>query len=182
MARWAVVTYDSAVNRAAEVGDLAERLRARGLSVAGFVQEKRLDAEGHASFELLRLRHPERHAMGTTGGAEKKAQAEGECTFTFSPAAFARARAWLEEDAPAAQVLVLSEVSKHEVSGQGHHDALVWALGLPESKKVVLVARANQLSYLVEKFAPPGQPAAYLELPATPDQKAAFVEALAAVA
>lgn len=180
MARWAVITYDSAVNRAAEVQALAGQLRARGLSVAGFVQEKRVGAEGQASFELQRLGRDERHPMGAAAGGEKKPAAEGECTFSFSPDGFARARAWLEADAAAAQVLLLSEVSKHEVSGQGHHDALAWALGLPEKKLVVFVARANQLSYLVEKLKPQGEPVAYLELPADPGLKQAFVEALAA--
>ena len=180
MARWAVVTYGSADDRAAEVRALAAQLQARGVPVAGFAQEKRVDAEGRASFELIRLGRDERRSLGATGGAEAKAASQGECTFTFSSEGFARARAWLEEDAPGAQVLFLSEVSKLEVGGQGHHDALVWALELPETKKVVLVARANQLSYLVEKLKPPGEPVAYLELPASPAQKQAFVEALAA--
>jgi len=182
MARWAVVTYGSEVNRSAEVRALAGQLRARGLSVAGFAQEKRLDAEGRASFELLRLGRDERRPLGATGGAEAKAKAaaQGECTFAFSADAFACARAWLEEDAKQAQVLLLSEVSKLEAGGEGHYGALVWALGLAESKVVVFVARANQLSYLVEKLKPGGDPVAYLELPSAGPEKEAFLQTLAA--
>jgi len=180
MAHWAVVTYGSEVNRSAEVRALAGLLRARGLSVAGFAQDKRIDAEGRASIELLRLGRDERRPLGATGGTEAKAASQGECTFTFSADAFACARAWLEEDAKQAQVLLLSEVSKLEVGGEGHFGALVWALGLDESKVVVFVARANQLSYLVEKLKPGGDPVAYLELPSAGPEKEAFAQTLAA--
>ncbi|MHB8873135.1 MAG: DUF2478 domain-containing protein [Myxococcaceae bacterium] len=180
MAHWAVITYGKAVDRGAEVRELASHLRARGLSVAGFAQEKQPHPEGGALYDLVRLGKGERLRLGGTSPKPAAADTDSKCSFSFDPAGFARAFSWLAQDAAGAQVLVLSEVSKLEAGGEGHHAALKWALALPSPKAVVFVARAEQLSYLVEKLSPPGEPLAYLELPSGPAEKDAFVEALAA--
>ena len=180
MARWAVITYGRAVDRAAEVRELQARLKVRGLAVAGFAQEKSLDGEGRTSLALVRLGRSDRAALGASGGGASRADPERECSYSFDPGGFSLARRWLEEDAAAARVLVLSEMSKLEAGGQGHHGALTWALSLPNDKVVVFAARAEQLTYLVEKLAPPGEPVAWLELPSAEAEKDAFASALAA--
>ncbi len=180
MARWSVVTYGKAVDRGTFVRAFVAGLEARGIKVGGFAQERKTDSAGGTTVELVRLGRPDRLVLGGSTGKQADAGADAVCSYSFRPEGFAEARRWLEADAAAARLLLVSEVSKLEAGGQGHHAALAWALALSDKYTVVFVARADQLSYLVEKLAPPGEPVGYLELPASADATGAFVAELVA--
>jgi len=96
---------------------------------------------------------------------EEQAGLNAVCSFSFSEAALAEGRGWLESDALVDRVLVLDEISKLEVRGFGHSEALRWALGLGDDVVLLLSVRGDQLYYVVEEFGLEELVLGYLEIP-----------------
>jgi nucleoside-triphosphatase THEP1 len=145
---------------------LAELLRAEGLRVGGFLQQAVVDDLGRRGYELVHLAGCGQSVSLARPG--KASDAEGEltaCSFAFSRDAFAAGRAWLREDATRADVLVIDEVSKLEVGGQGHCEALRWALALGGGMLLLLSVRADQLFAVVDKLALYDRIRDHVELP-----------------
>ena len=181
MAGWAVVTFDKSVDRAAHALRLVRALSERGMSVAGFVQRRAPGGELEAGrVTVCRVGRADELPLGRSGAnrAEGK-EAMSSCSFAFRDDSFEHARRWLAQDAPSAQVLVVGELSKLEAEKKGHYAAARWAL-LQPAKTVVLYARADQLSYLIERLEPEGEPIADLVLPAGEPETPRFLELLAA--
>ena len=149
---------------------LGELLRARGRRVGGFFQRARTDDLERRSYDLVRFAQRSAVVELARPGNLPKATQSTVCSFVFSPAALAAGRAWLEEDAAWADVLLIDEVSKLEVAGDGHCEAVRWALSLPADRLVVLSIRADQLTYAVEKFDLADRIRGYIELPASDAQ------------
>lgn len=160
MARWAALIYDKQADREAIVAEVVAALRRRA-AVAGFVQRRRQEGDG-AVIDLVRLARPEAVVLGRP---RVQVPTPDGCSFAFDAGAFALGHLWLAQDAPAATVLVLDEISRLELLGKGHHAALAWALAqaAPKSPAVLFTARADRLSDVVTCYAPPGEPAAWLE-------------------
>lgn len=143
---WALVVAAKGGRRSRAAREVADALVARGLRVGGFVQRTDEPAPGRKSLAVVRLRDGLERPLARPAAP---APADGAaCSLAFDPAGFAEARAWLEEDAPAADVLVLDALGKLELSGQGHRAALDRALA--SGPPVVLAVRDDQLVYAVE--------------------------------
>ncbi len=171
--RWALVTRPHP-GPASQAASLAAALASRGLDVRGFVQQPGEDG----AQELVRLGADERVSLALRGAKERPGL-EPFCGFSFATAAFERARAWVASDVGRCDVLVLDEVSKLEVAGRGHHDALRLALeaASPEGALVVACVRADQLGAMLERFSP-GEPLLALEAPLSAEGIDAFADAV----
>jgi nucleoside-triphosphatase THEP1 len=146
--RWALVSAARGTEKAEAVNQVIEGMHARGMRVAGFVQVAAPRGEDHS---LARIGSDDRVEMGRRGTVARRPTEELFCSFSFDRAAFERAHEWLHTDAARADVIVVDEVSKLEVSGGGHAATLTCALALPD-KVTVIVARAHQLAAIVERF------------------------------
>ena len=177
MARWALISSEKGQGRASFTLGVVAELRAAGLHVAGFVQRPRTDGD-EKGYELQRLATGERIVLAQGGVAAKGPSQESFCTYAFRNDAFELAFGWIRQDAAAAEVLVLEDVSKLEVQGKGHAASLAWALEQP-GKVVLISVRASQLFYVVETFGLEGDPVATAELPISDADRAAFVSSIA---
>lgn len=172
-APWALIagarrTGKTSLARAAIAG-----LRERGLRVVGVLQEA-VEREGERqAYEAVRVAEPTDRVIVARRGAP----ASGEtpiCSFSFDDAAFARVASWLAEDEVSADVIVIDEVSKAESRGRGHAAAIDRAL--QGAALVVLCVRADELSFVVDRFALPDAVAS-LDTTA-PQDLATFVDTL----
>ena len=180
MARWALISGENGVENAARAVEVAERLAAGGARVAGYVQHKGVDERGRKRFEIVRLSSGERAVLAVHGVFPRPGEGERFCSMAFRNDGFATARRWIEEDAPAADLLVLDGISKLEVMGRGHSATLGAALRR-EGKLVLVCARASQLFYVVERFGLAEEDlVAALELPAAVGAADSFARAVAA--
>jgi len=182
MARWAAIIGARGTGKSSHASHVVEQLRARGLTVGGFVQVAVEDELGRRSYDLHRLSTEQvlPLARPTTGR-----EVEGKttfCSFAFEDGAFAAARQWLDDDFEGCPVIVIDEVSKMEVSGQGHAAGIQKALASPYEAVVVLCVRADQLFYVVEAFGLEDDAVAVLEVPAAATDQAAFAAKLAEAA
>jgi nucleoside-triphosphatase THEP1 len=176
MARWALISGDKGHDKAALALQIAERLRARGVKVGGFVQRSwRDEAADQKRYELVRLGKPEKALLAVDGEVAKGPDREEFCSYAFRNDVFSLACQWMREDAQQAQVLVIGEVSKLEASGKGHASSMRVALEQDDSKVVLVLARASQLFYVMESFGLSDDPLAALEMPAD----SAAIDALA---
>lgn len=178
MTRWALISGPKGTGKSRTTARLATALSARGIAVAGFVQEA-MEVDGERQgYRLRRLGKGDERVVARRNSTPRGPREESFCSFVFDNDAFDMARGWLEADAPDAQVLLLDEVSKLEVAGKGHHDAVTAALAT--GKLVVLSVQAAQLFGVLERFALEA-PVASFEI-ADGDDEDAFVDALVAAA
>lgn len=174
--RWALLLGSKSQDGSAAALAVAAALRARGLPVAGFVQEPIFEDGERAGHRLRRLAGDETLAVGRRGTEARAPSEESFCSFVFSGDAFAAARRWLELDGAGARVLVLHEASKLEIAQKGHYEAIRAALD--GGQVVVLAVRADQLFGVMERFGL-DEPVASLES-GDPEAVEAFADALAA--
>lgn len=179
MARWALITGEKGQRKAELALQVAGGLRSKGVRVAGVVQLGSKDpASEQKRYELQRVSNGERVFLALEGVVPKGPTEELFCSLAFRNEAFDLACRWVREDASEAEVLVIGEVSKLEIGDKGHAASLKWALGLDDSKVVLITARASQLFYVMEKFGLQDDPVAALEMPGTDADRDALVEDL----
>lgn len=178
MARWALLLGPKGSGKSNDALDVIAKLRARGLSAAGFVQVGWTDTLERRGHDLMRVRDGSRMHLARPGTQEGQGE-EAFCSFVFTQAAFDTAREWVTRDGPGSDVVVFDEVSKLEAAGKGHHEAIAWAMGRPDVSVVLTCVRADQLFYVMEKFQLQEEPFAMLEVPCDEEAKAAFAEAIA---
>jgi nucleoside-triphosphatase THEP1 len=156
---------------------IAAGLAARGVPVAGFVREPIVEEGERVGHRLQRLGHEDRAPVTRRGGTAHGPHEEVFCGFVFDHQACAAAKGWLGRDVMDAEVVVIDEVSKLEVAGRGHHDAIVEAIH--SDRLVVLSVRADQLFFAMERFSLE-EPVASLDLAEGEelDPAPAFVDAL----
>ncbi len=175
MSRWALVSGTKGTGKSRAVNRAAEALAARGVAIAGFVQDA-IEADGErVGYRLRRLGRPDTRVVARKNATPRGPEDEAFCSYVFELGAFDEARRWLVEDAPTARVLFLDEVSKLEVAGRGHHAAIRDALA--GDAIVVLSVQAAQVFGVLERFEL-GAPVAALET-AEGGDLGAFVDALA---
>ena len=166
MARWALISGESGEENAACALKVVAHLAASGIRASGFTQRKHIDEEGRRRYELVRLLGGERAVVAVGGVVPKGPAEEAFCSMAFHNEGFDAAGRWLDEDAPAADLLVLDGIGKLEVSGKGHCSTLGAVLHWAD-KVVLLCAKASQLVYVVERFGLKDKDmVAALELPA----------------
>lgn len=175
MTIWALILGGKGTGKSTTARRVAARLEERGISVAGFVQEGIEEGGDRIGYRLRRLGRDDVLVIARRGAETRGPNEESFCSFVFDNDAFSAARRWLKEDAPHARALVLDEISKLEVAGKGHHDAVAAALG--GSGLTVLAVRADQLFYVMERFGL-DEPVASLDT-AEAAAEDAFIEALA---
>lgn len=159
--RWAALVAGKGGRRSRLAREVAAALSARGVAVAGFAQETTEPREGVKAIALHRLPRGEVVALARSGPDGAPGEAAGACALVFDPAALARARAWIAEDAPRAAVLVVDGLGKLELGGGGHRAALDDALAA--GRVVVLALRDDQLFHAVEALGLDEPLAAYTE-------------------
>ncbi len=145
---------------------LAERIAALGHPVGGFFQRTVTDELGRRGYDLVRLTDRSQTVALARPGTIDQPGTSAVCSFSFRHEAFDTGLGWLRQDARAAKVLLIDEVSKLEVRGEGHAAAVRWCLGLDASTVVLLSVRGDQLFYVVEAFSLDGRIAGYMEIPA----------------
>jgi nucleoside-triphosphatase THEP1 len=179
MARWAAIIGARGTGKSNHASTVFDLLRDRGVRVGGFLQKGVEDELGRKSYDLHRLSTGEVLPLARpTTGKDVDGQTT-HCSFAFVDDAFDTARGWLAEERGKCPILVIDEVSKIEVSGQGHYEAVRQALSGDDETVVVLCIRADQLFYVVEKFDLEDDAVAVLEVPGEPEDVQVFVDALA---
>ncbi len=144
---------------------LADALLGRGIQVGGFFQRTTTDDLDRRGYDLVRVRDRNQSLPLARPGGTEQPGTSTVCSFSFSQEAFAGGLAWLKHDAESARVLVIDEISKLEVRGEGHAQTLRWALGLDDSIFLLLSVRGDQLYYVVEAFGLEECVVGYLEIP-----------------
>jgi nucleoside-triphosphatase THEP1 len=117
------------------------------------VQEPVVENGQRVGYRALRIGGGGEIGVARPPTASRAGSEEEYCSYLFDAAAFATARGWIEEAATTAQVVIVDEVSKLEVAGRGHHDAVRSALAgraLP-----LLGVRGDQLFGVMERFGLP---------------------------
>lgn len=156
--RWALILTPPGQRKSDEVFTVAAALAGRGLRLAGFAQQRRPDAPRR--YMLCGLGSDDVPVPIARRGGTPGPEEEPFCGCVFIPDAFATARTWLARDLPACDVAVLDEISRLEVTGGGHAEAVAEALA--RAPLTVLSVRANHLSALMDRFELP-EPLAVLE-------------------
>ena len=160
---------------------LADWLAARGRRVGGFFQRVTADDLDRRGYDLVRFTNrAEAIALARPGVRRDETAASTVCSLVFSCDALATGLTWLRADAAWANVLVIDEVSKLEVAGNGRYESVRWALALPSDTLLLLSARADQLTYVVDRFDLLDRIRGYVELPAQDAQLAELAQRLTA--
>lgn len=180
MARWAAIIGARGTGKSSQALAVAGMLRERSIEVGGFLQIGVMDDLGRKSYDLRRLSTGETIPLARPASGTEADGNTSFCSFAFVDASFAAARAWLEEEIPRCGALIVDEVSKLEVGGQGHHEAIRRALSAVEDVVVVLCVRADQLFYVVESFGLDDDAVAVIEVPATEEDLKEFVSMVVA--
>lgn len=157
------------------VRPLAARLTTLGLRVAGFVQSR----EGEAGGERITLERLGKGDVCPVARSATRSPAPGEelhCELVFDAGAFAQARAWVEADAPGADLVIVDCAGKLEASGRGHHATIVELLA--GSVLPLLVVREDHLFAVMEAFRLDDEPVAMLGLPCADGDLDGFATAL----
>jgi nucleoside-triphosphatase THEP1 len=160
---------------------LAEELVRRGIGVGGYFQQTTSDEFDRRGYDLVRFRHRNQTLPLARPGGVDKPGTSTVCSFSFSQEVFAAGIDWLKQDALLSRALVIDELGKLEARGEGHAQALRWALSLADDKVLLLSVRGDMLIYVVENFGLEGCVAGFMEIPAEPDDLAAQAEQLAAM-
>lgn len=181
MAEVVVVYGPQGSGKTAATLRLAELLEARGRRVGGFFQRATVDGLDRRGYDLVRFGHrSEAIALARPGARRDETAQSTVCSFVFSRDALDAGLTWLRADAAWAGVLVIDEVSKLEVAGDGHYESIRWALALPADILLLLSVRADQLVYAVEKFELVDHIRGDVELPATDAELEALAHRLTA--
>lgn len=151
---WALIAGGRNTGKSGTAAEVAAALAARGVTVGGVIQEAVVEEGERVGYVARRVDAPGTVKMLARRGAAPEGARPGAvhtvCSFVFDADAFAEVRRWLREAGERAEVVIVDEVSKLEVTGEGHHGAVQDALG--GRALVVLVVRADQLFAVVERF------------------------------
>ena len=146
---YALVIGEKGSRKSTVMREIAQRLTARGLRVAGFTQRVSEERPGRKTVEVVRVSDGRAVLLARTSADPGEAAAV--CSFAFEGQAFEDARRWVESDAPDADVIVVDGMGKLELGGGGHRGTIEYALraGPP----VVLGLRDDNLVYAMEALA-----------------------------
>ena len=161
------------------VVELGEAISELGIDVGGFYQHATYDELDRRGYDIVRFRDRSVRLLLARPGGMEKPGVSAICSYSFSQQVLAEGRSWLEHDACRNRVLIIDEISKLEARGEGHADALRWALSLGDDKLLLLSVRADQLFYVVEAFDLGDRVVGYVESPTTSQNLAVHAEWIA---
>lgn len=165
MSSWSAIVGRSGSDKGRAALGVARELARRGLALAGFVQQELRDEAGEpAGWDLVHVARDERFALARVSADATL------CGYRFDDTGFDRAREW---SMTAADVVVIGGVGKLEAAERGHWPVLSALVADPSAPHVIACVRDTVLSTVA--LALP-DPAAYLELPSTEADLAAFIE------
>lgn len=146
---YALVIGEKGSRKSTVVREIAQRLTARGLRVAGFTQRILEEGPGRKTVEVVRVSDGRAALLART--CADPGEAAAVCSFAFEGQAFEEARRWVESDAPDADVIVVDGMGKLELGGGGHRGTIEYALRA--GRPVVLGLRDDNLVYAMEALA-----------------------------
>ncbi|MCC6215711.1 MAG: DUF2478 domain-containing protein [Polyangiaceae bacterium] len=151
---WALISGGRSTGKSGTASRVAAALAARGVRVGGVIQDAVEEGGERVGYVATRVDAPATRLTLARRGAPPEGTRSGAvhtvCSFAFDGDAFAAVRGWLRDGAGRHEVVIVDEVSKLEVSGEGHHAAIEDALG--GDALVVLVVRADHLFAVVERY------------------------------
>ncbi|MCL2725597.1 MAG: DUF2478 domain-containing protein [Polyangiaceae bacterium] len=152
--RWALIVGGKGTGKSTTAARVADMLTSRGIAVGGVIQEAVHENGERIAYRAHRVGNSKSGVIIARRGAPPegaKTNALREfCSLVFDDDAFATAGTWVRQAMSACDIVIVDEVSKLEVSGGGHHDAIRDALA--GHALAILVVRADQLFAVVEKF------------------------------
>lgn len=155
MSSWSAIVGAPGTEKGRAAKKLAELLQARGLRVAGFVQEDVSGASGETlGWDIVSVSAPEKVGILARTSSEPDL-----CGYAFQPAGFAFARELASERA---DVVIVGGVGKLEAAKQGHWPVLAELVERADGPHVVACIRDTCLSSVA--LALP-DPLDYVELP-----------------
>ena len=170
MAKVFVVYGPRGAGKTSATVQLGEAIARRGIGVGGFFQRVVHDELERRGYDLVGMHDRSETLPLARPGGEEKAGSAAVCTFSFSQQALEDGKRWLQRDGASDRVLVMDEISKLEVRGEGHASALRWAMGLSDETLLLLSVRGDQLFYVVEAFGLEEHLVGYMEIPVS-DEK-----------
>jgi nucleoside-triphosphatase THEP1 len=147
MDRWALIVGERGTGKSSLSSRVLAALATHGVAIAGVVQEAITVGESRVAYRALRAGGSD--AVIVARKADGVVEHQG-CYFLEDTAAFGEVRRWLAEDTRADGVVLIDEVSKFEVSGGGHHDAITAAL--KSGALVILSVREDQLADVTSSY------------------------------
>jgi nucleoside-triphosphatase THEP1 len=155
MTQWSAIVGGAGTEKGRAARKLAALLEARGLRVAGFVQNDVSDDAGETlGWDIASVTEPER-----VGVLARISQDPDLCGYKFEQAGFELARALSDQPA---DVVVIGGVGKLEAAERGHWPLLRGLIDRADSPHVVACIRDTSLSAIA--LALP-DPLDYVELP-----------------
>ncbi len=143
--RVVVVTGPGNGGKTATVIALVEKLRAKKIRVAGFVQPGEMAGERKVGFRLRDVVTGEETALATEGGRD---DGDFGTRFRFSEEGFDLGREALSRAAPAS-IVIVDELGPIELRGQGHMPAVRQALAVANLGGAVIVVRRSLVPSLL---------------------------------
>jgi nucleoside-triphosphatase THEP1 len=171
MGNWTAVVGAAGSNKYEFVKLLSQRLRASGLSVAGFAQPLARAADGTPfGWDIENLATGERLTLA-------RPSSEGHvCNYAFEPGAFEAAALWLDEPS---DVVIADGVGKLEAAGSGHWAAVSRVIARPSGPLLVIGIRDTCLTTIALSLP---DPQAHIQLPVEQAEAVAFAETVAELA
>lgn len=166
MSTWAALVGRAEDGRREATAAVVEALRAEGLRVGGFVQQRVLEGDEVVGWDAVDLAGGSRCPVARTGPDPHL------CEWRFDAEGIEACRRWAT--APDLDVVVL-EAGPLEARGEGHWDTLQEILRSPG--RVALVGLRPSALAAVALALP--DPIAGLELPGTPEETAELANAIA---
>ncbi|MCL2779062.1 MAG: DUF2478 domain-containing protein [Polyangiaceae bacterium] len=152
--RWALIVGGKGAGKSTAATRVANMLATRGIAVGGVIQEAVHEDGERVAYRACHVGEPTSGVIIAHRGAPPKGTQTNAlrefCSLVFDDDAFAAAGAWVRQAMNACDVVIIDEVSKLEVSGGGHHNAIRDALA--GRALAILVVRDHQLFAVVEKF------------------------------
>lgn len=168
MAGWSAIIGGIRANKGGYAWRIGQALAYRGFSVGGFVQEAQRDDDGTiVGWDVVRLFDGVSHPLARVSHEPHL------CSWQFADEGFRAAASWLS--APGLDVVVVDSVGKLEAAGTGHYPALSSMILAPDAPHVIACIRDTSLATIVLGLP---DPVASLEVPASPELTAEFVEEL----
>lgn len=166
MAPWVAIVGTRESGKQGLVESLGRALAARGLRLGGVIQSPVMRDGEAVGYDVLHVGGPERLPLARPAGEPRI------CNWGFDAEAFEAARTWVLE-APGDAAVV--EVGRLEAAGEGHWPTVQAALAR-EDRLVVLLLRPAVAASVGLRLP---DPVAGIELPASVEEAASFVEDVA---
>ena len=162
---WAAIVGRGPEGRNEMISDIAQRLRADGLSVRGFTHEGVEESSG-PGIDAVELFGVERAAIARTSPHPDI------CNYLFQPAGFEAVDRWCGEDGD----VLFMEIGRLEAKGEGYWPTVTRRFVGPRTL-LVLSIRPHVLASIALDLP---DPAAFIELPYDGEQAAVFAGELLA--